>query len=419
MILFLDTNIWLHFKSPENWDKSLFGENPIIVVPKITIRELDKNKNSHRTAKIKKRASDALKLIASAHEISGVKLKNGIQVFRYRDLPEMDWAKHQLDEKSNDDYLIAVILTFKNANKGAEVLFYSDDVNANLTAKEMRIAVGEFPEIYRDNEKSEEQIENDKLRKELQVYQSSSPKLEIGFLHDGEIVAVPEFNINERGIGALTEETLTGIVASKKADLLQEIALYNSFGNPGLDSSHLVAGVNNYLPLYRQFLIDYNDYETRKALTIPIQIQVYNCGTKPAEDVDIEITVPFFDVNSRMDEEPEYPKEPETRMFTPSSFDQHWDRPSLARLPAENYDASRMSILRKPKSATIKEELGVIKQQQVAITEVFYVTFPSLVQVKSFQSSYKITAGNIPLPVKGEIDIKIGLISEELGQSEE
>ena len=55
--LFLDTNIYLHYIDVEqiNWDKIVGDTSITIVVPRITIREIDQHKDQSRR-KIQKRA---------------------------------------------------------------------------------------------------------------------------------------------------------------------------------------------------------------------------------------------------------------------------------------------------------------------------------------------------------------------------
>src|SRR5436305_645554 len=63
--LFIDTMIFLHFKQlPELKLHELFGVDEItIVVPTVTIRELDKHKTTHSSSKVKERAKKAIHAI--------------------------------------------------------------------------------------------------------------------------------------------------------------------------------------------------------------------------------------------------------------------------------------------------------------------------------------------------------------------
>jgi predicted ribonuclease YlaK len=72
IVLFLDTNVFLHYQSFDQIDWSaLFGvANVEIIIPPVTVHELNKHKDSHPKPRIRARAADIIKKLLGLFENS-------------------------------------------------------------------------------------------------------------------------------------------------------------------------------------------------------------------------------------------------------------------------------------------------------------------------------------------------------------
>lgn len=66
-VLFLDTNIYLHCRLVEeiNWPQPVGADSVEIVVPRVTLHELDKQKNINASSKIRERVRSVLQKLES------------------------------------------------------------------------------------------------------------------------------------------------------------------------------------------------------------------------------------------------------------------------------------------------------------------------------------------------------------------
>jgi predicted ribonuclease YlaK len=68
--IFLDTNVYLHYKLFDqiDWQEIVHGDAITIVIPPVIIRELNKNKEAHPQTRIRKRAAAVIKKLARLFE---------------------------------------------------------------------------------------------------------------------------------------------------------------------------------------------------------------------------------------------------------------------------------------------------------------------------------------------------------------
>jgi len=115
-IIYLDTNVFLHYQpfTQVNWLEIVKAESATIVITPVTIRELNKHKDSHPRPQIKRRAGETIKKLSGLFD-SGTTAKLAAETFVFfedRD-PTIDFASHQLNFNIQDDQLIASILLNK------------------------------------------------------------------------------------------------------------------------------------------------------------------------------------------------------------------------------------------------------------------------------------------------------------------
>lgn len=176
--LFLDTNIYLHYIDVEqiNWNKIVEDADITIVVPRITLREIDQHKDQSR-GKIQKRA----KAISAKFAQIFLDEKTFKYTFALCDEPaasSFDGGKFNIH--INDDWFI---LSALHSNYDvADIVVISSDTNLLLKAKENGLDFRKMSDEYRLKEElSDEEKEIKALKIELEKYKNRQPKPSVIF----------------------------------------------------------------------------------------------------------------------------------------------------------------------------------------------------------------------------------------------
>ena len=109
--LFVDTNVDLHYRPlPElNLPQLTNAKQVTVILPRITLRELDKHKSTHSSRKIKDRAGKVLaELELAVTEGTPLGGKIGVEFFQ-ADLTDQ-LAAHGLDPHWHDEVMVAAAL---------------------------------------------------------------------------------------------------------------------------------------------------------------------------------------------------------------------------------------------------------------------------------------------------------------------
>ena len=185
--LFLDTNIYLHFKDVEGIDwKSLVtgGEDFTIVVPPIVREEINEKKD-HTRGKIQHRAKKIFSKFAN------IFLEEKKMKYKYSDCedPTNDlFEKYKFDKDSNDDKLLLSAILFDSTKNS--IILVSADINILIKAKTNGVTYFRMPndkEYLLEQERTEEEKEIEKLKEELEVYKNRKSNPQIIF-EDGSSI---------------------------------------------------------------------------------------------------------------------------------------------------------------------------------------------------------------------------------------
>src|SRR6185437_4109588 len=110
-VVFLDTNILLHFKPVEDipWPVILTTSAVVVVISRVTIQELDKQKNIHPSSKIRDRARRALKRLEGQLEASA-SIGKATTIAYFKGTPSHESMLAQgLEPGWKDDVLVATV----------------------------------------------------------------------------------------------------------------------------------------------------------------------------------------------------------------------------------------------------------------------------------------------------------------------
>jgi predicted ribonuclease YlaK len=182
--IFLDTMVYLHFRPLLELPLGkLCGSDDFkIVVPRITLRELDKHKSSHSSRKVRDRARRITNQLQVAITGDGI-LPGGIEVEYFGKHPRAKIDAHELSEVWADDLLIASILTYKEHCPNCDVLLITQDSGPRLTAHEFGLQTIEMSTDFALPEDLDDVArQNRNLQMQIQELQNARPKLELLFI---------------------------------------------------------------------------------------------------------------------------------------------------------------------------------------------------------------------------------------------
>ena len=181
--LFLDTMVFLHYPPLEQIEfLALLPANEVtVVLPRITVQELDKHKDNHRSTRIRRRAQKRLSAIVEWLD-SSEEIRSGVHIQYFVPSHSFDYLHHGLDKTSNDDVLLASVLQFKSEHSSSEVLLVSQDTGPHLTARHLGIDARRLPDsLQLPREENPLERENRELRNKILKLQASSPELVLRF----------------------------------------------------------------------------------------------------------------------------------------------------------------------------------------------------------------------------------------------
>ena len=423
-----DTMVYLHFQPLDQLDlQRIVGrESVCVIVPRITLQELDNHKNTHQSQRIRERARSRLKLLR--RWLDQGRLSAGIDVVFESARPQIDFAEVGLDPQWNDDQLLASLLQKKRNSPGDAVVLLTQDTGLLLTAHTVGMDAVEIPNEYKLSEEVDPLIrENKELRNELVRLQTAQPKplLRLKNMGDGDTHATysltppPEQEPFDKAgfIQKLREALPPRHPPSRKASPYTSaisVALAPS-GNMGGIPKHEYDRYNRDLERYFQAMDEYIDklaaYRTQPDRTLCLELELRNVGSVPAEDVDIHIHFPDgFALYAEDDipgrpKEPDEPREPQTEMqmclgnitaglAVPSYLD--W----LGHIgPPDPFS------LRRTHNYDLTDHVERLKHGCVYPIRALHLVFPSFDDAGSFNFSYRVTAANLPSPAEGDIHL--------------
>ncbi len=442
-IIFLDTNVYLHYQDFDqiNWLEVTEADHVTVVVPPITIHELNKHKDLHPRPRVKKRAGDTLKkLFTLFSSASQAQFRNGIAIILEDREPLIDFSAFLLSREVQDDNLIASIIMCKNETPGVEIVLVTSDHGLTLLGKARRhgITTIKLP----DNLKLPEEPDPDqekirKLEQEIRELKRTMPQLSLIF-EDSNQYATFILQPSNKLPCEKIEEELREIRKKypKKTEELKKIDKQQSTNSPLVELANSMstsllsilstADINGYNAELEKFYQDYAiylqnkaDFQSLKHTTVKLTIWLVNDGTAPAEDIDILLHFP--DGFNLIDEKeflqspapPTPPVLPETIMEKLGKFNTEMyglssymiSPPNIPNLQPPN--VSSPNIRRTTNSYGVEIEVRRLKHKFRVQFDPLYVVFESFNDANSFQVDYQILAANLPNEVSGKLHVVI------------
>jgi hypothetical protein len=455
--VFLDTMVFLHYQSFDqiNWLEIAGTDEVTIVIPPVTIRELNEKKDTQQMSRVRKRAGAVIRQLHRLFE-SGqpAQLQRGIYVyFEDRD-PSIDFTAHSLNAGIQDDILMASIIMHKEENPDVDVILVTSDYGLTLVAKAGRqgIATVMLPDNLRiPSTPDPEQARIRELEKEVLELKSKIPQLSLIF-EDGSqygkfslprpVDFAPEdleIKLNEvkRRYPKIdkqpkkTPEQRNTAASGTQLDHLSAISDFAArVARSGWDtvSAEDIARYNEQLDefygVYSKHWQREVELKNLRRRTLRLDLLVANDGTAPAEDIDVFL---FFPDGFRLAREenlpkvstpPQPPSKPRTQMekMLGSITGVDWmlqsivpEPPHLRGLfesigPPPNVSAPD---IRQTNSYEVEVHVQKVKHNLHEEFDPLYILFRSYESAQSFHIDYRILAANVPQEVTGKLHVVI------------
>lgn len=426
-LIFLDTNIYLHYQPFDqiDWQEFLKAENITIIVPPVTIRELNKHKDSHQQARVKNRAGSIIKKLFEMFETKpDVILDNGLGIRHEDREPIINFEEYALDRSVQDDNLIASALAAKVEKPNEEILIITSDFGLNLLGKARRLEIQtvRLPEKFKlPDDLSLEQKEIKKLEEDLRKLKNKTPKLSLALSNGQQHMT---FDVEKPAI--LTKEFIDSEIEKLRLShpkINFQDKQNKTTGTP-LElllslSKDDVEQYNNDLEEYfessRKYLEYKFSYQNKINRTLKLEIIAMNEGSAPADDIDVFMHFPdgFKLIEekdfSKLSDPPKPPRKPRNQYERLSQMGNFW---STLHVPSTNINSSfdlptnvSSYNIKRTKSYDVDFQIQRLKQKISESAGVLYLEFDSYDTAQSFHIDYDMVVATPPCEFSDRLHI--------------
>ena len=419
--VFPDTHNFLHYKSFDQIDlPALLGaESIVLIIAPIILRELNDKNDSHPNPRLKKRAAAAIKKLGEWAELQmPAKVRKGVSlVFQPTEPVGLDFAGEQLDPNVNDDRFLASLIVCSKKNPGARTILLTSDVGLRVKAQTRNIEILRLPEEAKlPADPDPQEIEINDLKKKVRDYESASPNLRLLFSSGRSVLEVavraPRFRPAAE-IQSLVEQehcrvpkflVKTGTITSWELQHGEYL-----MPKEAERRNHLI---DLYLQSYREYLAASDEHENRNKRRFEVPLVLLNDGGKPANDIDIVLSVPeTINVFVRMEAVPSEPQPPVAPNWSAENEGSGASKsPAHAAVilsPDSDSNVSRPSIIIEKTGKTVRFHVKKIKHRYRITLPSILFEFDTAESVRSFGIDYTLLADNIPREVDGSLNLLV------------
>ena len=418
--VFIDTNIALHFKRPDqvDWLKLTGADKVVLVAAPIILRELEKQKVSHKSQKLRERADNYIKWLDKFMEEPETEVRSNVTWLFLPYEPQIDFSGERLSENIADDQLIASVLYYSRQS-GAHPIVAVADTGLKVKLKSRNIDVLVLPDDQRlPVEPDPIERENEKLRKKITRLESRMPKLSIAFeggVQHQVLHARDPKSYKVKSLEQIKEE-YPFKSRSGERDLSPSLSNFHAIEQGIIDEriSTYNQQLRKYFSDYQKYFDLFADWKEEICMYHALKLVISNDGTAPASNVDVELYFPEGVVPVDKDDIPEKPKLPvapkqkegltvqDVRGF--GNFDvvrsaiERSNRLTAHLLGESDVDLDENSIC----ISYLKLKHGFRK-----ISDPLIFRFVSRDAVGAFKFSYRLSADEVPDAVEDDLHIRI------------
>lgn len=427
--IFLDTNIFIHFKHFEDidWSSIINKSSDItIVIAPTVLSELDVHKYNTN----KKIASRVKKILPCIESLNGEEKHSKFSLLCLQERPSNEtFNNYHLNKQDSDDCILASIIEFKSKFPNNCIFYISNDVGPRLKAQSLNIAVIKpSSNLQMPFIQSEEEIENKVLKKELEALKNRQPKLKLTFDDEAlfktfkiKKLTDTEEEFVDRNMQKQKEEN-TYLIYEPPAKLepdnrktLQELIALNLFPLKKEQVDEYNNELDTYFKAYENFLRSAYNFIFYERNTIGFKVYLHNTGTLPANDIDIDLHIPDgFDVITDRDfphisEQPSPPYKPKNSMDLGGV--KSLLRPQMS-FPRNKLKASDIVLentgnfnIKRTNSYDVSYHVRYIKHQQNKVSPTLLLKFDDIDKAIGFTIDYKIVSADVPNAITGKLEV--------------
>lgn len=415
-VLFLDTNILLHYKPLREIDwKSVANAKAVrLVLCSPVLDELDDKKNDAKTAERARSAISQLKQIERAQG----HVRNDVTLELVSD-----------DEEANGNRDAAIIRRVKDycgEHEGQRMAVVSDDYNMGLRCKTKGVECIELDDQWRKPVEDENARKARQLQEKLQRLENRLPELSVAAFHTNQNGEQREFSqtLNpevpapdiERELVAVKQKWRKAAPPREPSTRGLAIGFLKQAYEPG-EIARYNKDLEAFYEAYREYMLAVHEAEKERARSIIFDLWLWNSGGQPASE--IKVTVSFPDLFSKVlsKEKASWPSPPSppdpprgkySAMLGLGKFriPNITDRLRHLTLPDLHRNVSDPDIRR---GSGYKVTVGVrsLMHKSGCNLGSFIATFNSWDVVRPFEAEYTIFVQELPDLTEGEILFRV------------
>lgn len=406
----IDTSTALHFRRIDEIDwRQLTGADKVtIAIPPVLLRELEKQKVSNKSRKLRARADKIVKWLGSFDFNVDNTIRDGVCLRFIKHEPKIDFASNSLSRDIADDHLIASALDYhRQHNANPSVFIATDDIGLKVKVRTREgIEILELPnELRLPSEPDKLEEENAKLRQRVAALESRIPKPSVAF-EGGE-------NKQELFFSKPTMEDVLSPSQIRKKYPLKDVSipegklpkprgtferLNAQLGSPTYKNKKL----KEYYESYDNYYADRVAYEEEISLYFFLRLVITNKGTIPASNIDLYLTLP--EGVKAVDKLPKKPK-------CPSPPGESW-RSLMGSEHLHNFAHLASAHLANSGKPRIEGNGSVVRISVDNLKHSFnytcdYITlrFQDWQSLKSFEMQFSISANEMPVATEGTLHV--------------
>lgn len=429
--LFIDTNIFLHFPPLEQLGLKdlLKGQSTTVVLPSVTLQELDRVKLEHKNQKTRERADRAIRELIRAVESDGT-LKGGILVEQFYGYPKAQLEEGAFDPDWRDDVLLASIIAYREKHQNVRVILLTRDGALGLKATHHGLETIKLDEaLVLPPELSETELELRETKAQLRQYESAIPSLNLAL----SIRELASDSVLER-IRQPAHDDIDEDVKNRVERMRSKYPLYETpqpgqvYLEPLLGyQGPSISGMERYNAELVKYFAEYETYVRsllaagrRLELTIRVCIEIENTGFCPAENVEVRLYIPRHLFAFTHESSPEIVSEPSPPAKPGNHVEgllRQFKAPEIRfddlALSGINHHAG-MSIESSGNDGAVCHQVFPRIQHGGSTLELddVFIEFPSFEKVDPFQIAYDLIADNVPKRITGKLNVVVRKATE-------
>ena len=423
--VFIDTNIALHFKRPDqvDWLKLTGADKVVLVAAPIILRELEKQKVSHKSQKLRERADNFIKWLDKFMEEPETEVRSNVTWLFLPYEPQIDFRNENLSKTVADDHLIASVLDFSRQSELIPIVAVADiglknklryrQIDVLVLTDDLRIPVE--PGLL--------ERENEELRKKLARIESRTPKLSIAFEGGAQHQVLDARDPKSYKVKSLEEikEEHSYMTLATEAELSSSVGVWHG-SEQKLRNDHRAKyneQLDKFFRDYQIFLDSHAAWLETLCMHHLIELVIANDGTAPASNIDAELYFPEGVIPVDKDDIPDRPKPPVVPEKNQGILTSHFT--DIRHLNFQDIAKKQQKWLTAHLSGTTNIELNEnsvcisypkLKHGFCEISDPLIFRFVSRDAVRSFNIDYQLSANEMPDAVEGKLHIRIDDIQQ-------